>query len=227
MKLKWIAVMGVVLLAAQASAEEAPVLKTQQDKVNYGIGVSMGKNLKRQGIEVDSDLVVRGLRDELSGKPLMTDEDLQKTMIALKNELQQKQAKARMAAAQENKKEGDAFLAANKKKEGVVTLEDGLQYKILKAGKGKKPKENDTVEVNYRGTLINGKVFDSSKPGHPINLKVNQVIRGWQEALKLMSVGSKWQLFIPPELAYGQQGAGADIGPNATLIFEVELIAIK
>jgi FKBP-type peptidyl-prolyl cis-trans isomerase len=227
MKLKWIAVLGTVLLAAQVSAEEAPVLKSQQDKVNYGIGVSMGKSLKRMGIEVNQDLVVKGLKDELSGKLLLSEEEIQKTLSEFQKDLQQKQAQAKMTAAQDNKKEGEAFLAENKKKEGVVTLQDGLQYKILKAGKGQKPKETDTVEVHYKGTLINGKVFDSSKPEHPITFQVKQVVPGWQEALKLMPAGSKWQLFIPPELAYGQQGAGSDIGPNSTLIFEVELVAIK
>jgi FKBP-type peptidyl-prolyl cis-trans isomerase len=229
---KWLVVLGVVLLTAQAGvmagAEEAPMLKTEKDKVNYGIGVSMGRNLKRQGIEVDVDLVVKGMKDELSGgKLLMSQEELQKTMREFQTELMQKQVKAKKTAAQDNKKEGDAFLAKKKQEKGVVTTKSGLQYKILAKGTGKKPTENDTVEVNYKGTLIDGKVFDSSNPGQPITLQLKQVIRGWQEALKLMPVGSRWQLFIPPELAYGEQGAGAEIGPNATLIFEVELVAIK
>lgn len=229
---KWMVVLGVVLLTAQAgmvtAAEEATVLKTEKDKVNYGIGVSVGRNLKRQGIELDVDLVVKGLKDEISGgKLLMSPEELQKTMSEFQAELKEKQGKAKIAAAQDNKKEGDAFLAKNKQKKGVVTTKSGLQYKILTKGTGKQPTENDTVEVNYRGALINGQVFDSSQPGQPITLQVKQVIPGWQEALKLMPAGSKWQLFILPELAYGQQGAGAQIGPNATLIFEVELVAIK
>jgi FKBP-type peptidyl-prolyl cis-trans isomerase len=173
-------------------------------------------------------MVVKGMKDALAGgKLLMSDEELRKTMGEFQKEMQQKQATAKAAAGENNKKEGEAFLAQNKKKEGVVTLKSGLQYKILKAGKGKKPSETDTVEVNYKGTLINGKVFDSSKPEQPASFKVNQVIPGWQEALKLMPAGSKWQLVIPPELAYKEQGAGPDIGPNATLIFEVELVAVK
>lgn len=226
---KWLAVVGIIFfLAAQVGAEEAPVLKTQQDRVNYGIGMSMGKSLKRQGIEVNLDMVVRGMKDELSGgKLLLSEEDFRKTMTEFQKEMQQKHVEGMMKAGQDNKKEGDAFLAENKKKKGVVTLPDGLQYKILKAGQGKKPTATDMVEVNYRGTLINGKEFDSSKPGQPASFQVKQVIPGWQEALKLMPAGSKWQLVIPPELAYGQKGAGGEIGPNATLIFEVELLAIK
>jgi FKBP-type peptidyl-prolyl cis-trans isomerase len=230
---KWLVILGVVLLSVQAGrvvgAEEASVLKTEQDKVDYGIGVSMGKSLKRQGVEkVNPDLVAKGLKDELAGgKMLMSDEELKNALTGFQTELKQKLAKVQMAAAEKNKKAGEAFLAENKKKKGVVTLKSGLQYKIITAGKGQKPKDTDTVEVNYKGTFIDGKEFDSSKPGNPIALQVKQVIRAWQEALQLMPVGSKWQLFVPPELAYGAQGAGGKIGPNTSLIFEVELVAIK
>jgi FKBP-type peptidyl-prolyl cis-trans isomerase FklB len=158
----------------------------------------------------------------------MTDEDLNKTMKDFQAGLRAKQAKARKMAAEDNRKEGVAFLAENKKKEGVVVLPSGLQYKILKKGAGKKPKEADTVEIHYRGTLINGTEFDSShRTGEPATFKVSAVVPGWREALKLMPVGSKWQLFIPPQLAYAERGAGREIGPNATLIFEVELLGIK
>lgn len=229
MKRTWIVVVGLSLLAARASAEEAPVLKTQQDKVSYSIGVEAGRNYKRMGVEVDANLLVKGLRDALSAeKLLMTDEEIRATMTAYQAELRQKQAQATRLAAENNKKAGEAFLAANKTKEGVVTLPSGLQYKILKAGNGKTPTETDTVECNYRGTLIDGTEFDSSyRRGQPAAVKVTGVIPGWKEALKLMPVGSRWQLVIPHQLAYGERGVGRDIGPNATLIFEVELLTIK
>jgi FKBP-type peptidyl-prolyl cis-trans isomerase len=227
MTLKWMAVVGVGLLAAQAGAEEAFVFKTQKDKVSYGIGADMGRNLKRQGIDVDVDLLVKGLRDAFSGeKLLMTDNDLRKTIEALQADLMRKQRATRIAAVN-NKEKGEVFLAENKTKEGVVTLPSGLQYKILRAGEGKKPTDADTVECHYRGTLIDGTEFDSSyRAGQPATFKVAGVIPGWKEALKLMPVGSKWQLFIPPQLAYGARGLG-EIGPNATLIFEIEILAIK
>jgi FKBP-type peptidyl-prolyl cis-trans isomerase len=228
---KWITILIISLgfLAARVGAEEATDLQTQKDKINYGIGVSVLRNFKQQGIEPDLEFVIKGMRDaQAGGKLLMTEEELRTTLDAYQSELKQKHAQAMKTAAVENKKEGDAFLAANKKKEGVVTLPSGLQYKILKAGDGKKPTGNDTVECNYRGTLINGTEFDSSyRTGKPAAFKVTGVIPGWTEALKLMPVGSKWQLFIPPNLAYGERGAGLAIGPNATLIFEVELLAIK
>lgn len=220
---------SLLFLTTAANAVEESVLKTQKEKINYGIGVSVMRNFKQQGIDPDLEFVIKGMRDAQSGgKLLITEEDLRNTLDAYQAELKQAHAKAMKTAAVENKKEGDAFLAANKKKEGVVTLPSGLQYKILKAGDGKKPSGDDTVECNYRGTLINGTEFDSSyRTGKPVAFKVSGVIPGWTEALKLMSVGSKWQLFIPPQLAYGERGAGRDIGPNATLIFEVELLAIK
>jgi FKBP-type peptidyl-prolyl cis-trans isomerase FklB len=226
----------VVLLAAQcgqepqvAKTKPEPVLKTDQDKVNYGIGVSMAKNLKQQKIEVNVDLLVKGLRDELSGgELLMTEADLHKTMRAFQDELRQKHMKARKMAMEDNKKEGEAFLAENQKKEGVKTLPSGLQYKILKAGEGKKPAEANTVEVNYRGTLINGTEFDSSfRTAEPATFKLDGVIPGWREALKLMPEGSKWQIVVPSALAYGERGSPPAIGPNATLIFEIELISVK
>jgi FKBP-type peptidyl-prolyl cis-trans isomerase FklB len=229
MTVKWMMALGVMLLAAQVSAGEQPVLKTDQDKVSYGIGVDVGRNFKRQGIEVDLDLLLKGMKDGLSEEKLLIPEgELRKIMNTFQSELRQKQVQAMRIAAVENKKIGDAFLAENKTKPGVVTLPSGLQYKILTAGNGKTPTDADMVVCSYRGTLIDGTEFDSSDPGQPATFKVSGgVIPGWTEALKLMPVGSKWQLFIPPNLAYGARGAGRDIGPNATLIFELELVAVK
>lgn len=210
-------------------AEEPVVLKTQKDAVNYAIGVNMIANLKQQGIEIDLDLVMKGMKDAFSGgKLLMTDGELHKSIIFYHNELRRNQTKVRAAAAESNKKEGEAFLADNKSKEGVVTLPSGVQYRVVKAGDGNKPTDADTVECHYRGTLINGTEFGSShQTGNPATVKVASVILGWREALKLMPVGSTWQLFIPPELGYGERGSSGPIGPSATLIYEVELLAIK
>ena len=224
-----VTVLATFLLTAQVNAAEQPALKTQKEKRSYGIGVDMSRNFKKQGVDFDTEALLKGFRDESSGKKLrMTEEEMRATLSAYQQELMQKRTQAMRAAAEENKKIGEAFLEENKKKEGVVTLPSGLQYKILKAGEGKMPAESDKVECNYRGTLINGTEFDSSyKRGNPAVFSVTGLIPGWTEALKIMPVGSKWQLFIPPQLAYGERGVGNTIGPNATLIFELELLAIK
>jgi UDP-GlcNAc:undecaprenyl-phosphate/decaprenyl-phosphate GlcNAc-1-phosphate transferase len=227
-----ILIFAVLFGAAQLRAEEPPVLKTEKDKVNYGIGVGVARNFKHQMIEtnIDLDLVIRGMKDTLSGaKLLMTEEELQKTMSAFQTEVQQKLQTAGKLASDKNKKAGEAFLAENSKKSGVTALPSGLQYKIVKAGNGKKPTVQDSVLCHYRGTFIDGTEFDNSrKRGEPITLKVQGgVIAGWSEALKLMPVGSTWQIFIPPQLGYGDKGAGSQIGSNETLIFEVELLGIK
>jgi len=229
MGFRWMAAFGIVFLAGAAWAEEPVVLKTQKDKASYGIGMNIGRNLKRDAVDVDADLVSKGLKDALSGgKTLMSDEEYRATMTALQKKLMDKQAEAAKKLAEKNKKEGEAFLAGNGKKEGVVTLPSGLQYKVIKSGKGKTPQPTDTVETHYRGTLIDGTEFDSSyKRGQTVTFLVNGVIPGWTEALQKMKEGDKWELFVPASLAYGERGAGREIGPNAALIFEVELIAVK
>lgn len=228
MKLRWIAAAAALLLAGQTSAGEAPKLADQKDKVSYSIGMDIGNNLKRQSIEVDPDILARGVKDAMAGdNTLLTIEEARETLIALQQELLAKNQERMKQAAEENKREGEAFLAGNKKKEGVVSLSSGLQYKVLRAGAGPSPKDTDTVETNYRGTLIDGTEFDSSyNRGQTAVFPVNGVIAGWTEALQLMKVGDKWQLFVPHGLAYGERGAGP-IGPNSTLIFEVELVSIK
>jgi FKBP-type peptidyl-prolyl cis-trans isomerase len=217
------------------AAPPALTLKDQKDKVSYALGMSLGTNLRMQGIEVDPSIVSQALKDALAGtKPLLTEDEMRAALQQLQSELRAKQEikrkemeEARKKAGETNKTEGAAFLAANKSKEGVVTLPSGLQYKIITPGTGPKPTAADRVVCNYRGTLINGTEFDSSyKRGEPATFPVSGVIKAWTEALQLMPVGSKWQLFIPSELAYGERGAGADIGPNAVLIFEVELLSI-
>jgi FKBP-type peptidyl-prolyl cis-trans isomerase FklB len=205
-------------------------LTSTKQKASYAIGMNWGTGLHRQGIDVDSAALIQGMKDALAGgKTLLTEDEARAALMQLQKEIQEKQQAKAAAEGEANKKEGDAFLAANKTKEGVVTLPSGLQYKILKEGNGPKPTASDSVVCNYKGTLINGTEFDSSyKRGEPATFPVTGVIKGWTEALQLMPVGSKWQLFIPPDLAYGPRGTpGGPIGPNATLIFEVELISIK
>jgi FKBP-type peptidyl-prolyl cis-trans isomerase FklB len=220
----------------QTSAKKAPApvaLKTQKDKVSYAIGMSEGKRLKQglkqSDVDVDSAILLRAIKDVLSdGKLLLTDQEAQTTLTTLQTDLRNAQELKMQQLADTNKKESDAFLATNKTKEGVVTLPSGLQYKILEEGTGPKPAATDMVTVNYRGTLLNGTEFDSSyKRGQPVTFNVGQIIKGWTEALELMPVGSKWQLFIPSDLAYGPSGRPPVIGPNSTLVFEVELISIQ
>jgi FKBP-type peptidyl-prolyl cis-trans isomerase FklB len=203
-------------------------LVTEKDKQSYAIGLSVGKNLTRDMIDVEPKFVLQGIQDELNkAKPQLTDDQIKQIMVALQGEVQKKVEAKRAADLVKNKKDGDAYLAANKNKPGVVTLPDGLQYKILTTGTGAKPAATDTVVVNYRGTLIDGTEFDSSyKRGTPATFQVGRVIKGWTEALQLMPAGSKWQVAIPSDLAYGERGQST-IGPNSTLIFEVELMSIQ
>jgi FKBP-type peptidyl-prolyl cis-trans isomerase FklB len=218
MKLRVIVALGILFLVSQVNAEEKLLLKNQKEKVSYIIGMDIGGNLKRQSVDVDPNILAKGVQDALSGaKPSLSNEEIQEIMVAFKKEMMAKQ-----------KERGEAFLAENKKKEGVKTLPSGLQYKVIKAGTGKKPKLNENVTVHYRGTLIDGAEFDSSyRRGQPASFPVSGVIPGWTEALQLMEEGAKWQLFVPSNLAYGERGTGGIIGPNATLIFEIELISVQ
>ena len=220
---------GAAKTTGAKTAAAAPALSTKKDKISYAIGADLGNKLKQSQIDVDPVTLNRGMKDVLTGgKPAMSDDEIRATLMDLTKELQEKQTAANKEKTDKNKKEGSDFLAANKSKEGVVTTASGLQYKILKNGDGPKPAAGDTVVCNYKGTLIDGKEFDSSyKRGQPATFPVSGVIKGWTEALQLMPVGSKWQLFIPSDLAYGDRQAGPDITPGSTLIFEVELMSIQ
>jgi FKBP-type peptidyl-prolyl cis-trans isomerase FklB len=219
------------------AAEEAPgpaaapagKPTTLKDRSSYAIGIDIGRGLKGQGLEIDTTLLARGVADALAGgKTMLSDKEIHETMVELQKLVAEQQKGLHAKLAEKNKKEGEAFLAENKKKEGVKTLPSGLQYKVLREGKGATPKATDVVTTHYKGTLLNGETFDSSYArGQPATFPVNGVIKGWTEALQLMKVGDKWQLFIPAELAYGERGAGEDIPPNATLVFDIELLGVK
>ncbi len=226
---KWILPAALGLLASfAATAQDAPELKTDKDKFSYALGMNFGENFRKQGLDLDPAVFAKAFAESFgNGKTAMSEEDMKAVLTAAAQEIRKKQAAQQAEKGAAAQKEGEAFLAANKTKEGVVTLPSGLQYKVLKAGTGEKPTLDDSVVCNYKGTLINGTEFDASeKHGGPATFPVKGVIAGWTEALQLMPVGSKWQLFVPSNLAYGPQGPG-DIGPNATLIFEVELLSIQ
>jgi FKBP-type peptidyl-prolyl cis-trans isomerase FklB len=215
---------------ATAKTPAPLTLKTQKDKASYAIGLNIGKSMHKDSVEIDPAILLRGLKDGLAGaKPLLTDDEARASVVALQADLRKKQEEKMLAQGEANKKAGDAFLAENKTKDGVVTLPSGLQYKILTEGTGPKPSTTDVVVCHYKGTLLDNTEFDSSyKHGQPATFPVTGVIKGWTEALQLMPVGSKWQLFIPSDLAYGARGGpGGAIGPNATLVFEVELMSIQ
>ena len=216
--------------ASEQSTPSNSPFKTNKEKASYALGINVGSSLHRQSVDIDPDLFAQGLKDAMSGKkPLITEEEGHAALMELQNEVRAQQAQKMKEEGDTNKKNGEAYLAANKAKPGVVTLPSGLQYKILKEGTGPKPTATDTVECNYTGTLINGTEFDSSaKHGGPAKFPVNGVIKGWTEALQLMPAGSKWQLFIPSDLAYGERGTpDGSIGPNSTLVFEVELLSVE
>ena len=220
MKFRGVMIIGMMLVASTALAAGVTELKSKKDKASYAIGMDMGNSLKRNEIDVDPDILAQALKAVLTGqKTLLTKDDVKTILTDLQQEVRTEQLEKR-------KKEGEAFLAANKKKEGVKTLPSGLQYKVITEGKGEKPALTDTVTVNYKGTMVDGTEFDSSyKRGKPATFPVNGVIKGWTEALQLMKVGSKWDLYIPSDLAYGEQGRPG-MPPNSTLIFEVELLSI-
>jgi FKBP-type peptidyl-prolyl cis-trans isomerase FklB len=221
---------AVLFMASGCTAsEKKPELNSLKDKISYGIGLNIGKDFKEQDIDVDVNLLARGIRDSLTGaEAALSEEQMREAFEAFQQELAAKQEAKSKAATEKNLQDGEAFMAENAKKEGVVTLPSGLQYKVIEEGSGKTPSAADTVTVNYRGTLIDGSEFDSSyKRGEPATFPVGGVIPGWTEALQLMKEGAKWQLVIPPGLAYGERGAMPVIGPNSTLVFEVELIKVQ
>jgi FKBP-type peptidyl-prolyl cis-trans isomerase FklB len=220
-----IATIAVLSLASLSFGQDKAQLKDLKDKVSYSVGLNVGTNFKKQGQDLNPDALLAGVKDALSGKtPALTENELKETMEAWSKQMEDKQK----VAGEKNAADATKFLAENKKKDGVKTTASGLQFKVMKEGTGAQPKETDSVTVNYRGTLINGTEFDSSyKRGQPATFPVNGVIKGWTEALQLMKPGSKYQLFIPPDLAYGPRAAGPDITPNSALIFEVELLEVK
>ena len=231
MKFGWIAVLGVLFLPSLISAEENLILKDQKDKISYSYGVDTATKLKNLPVSLDLDLFIQGVKDGLSGKKLlMTEQEMSETLRGLQKEITAKSEEQKKALAEKNKKEGEAFLAGNKKKEGVITLPSGLQYKVLKEGIGKTPTEKELVSIHFSATLIDGTVVieDTRKSfSQPLVFTLKGPIPGWTEALKLMKEGAKWQLFVPSNLGFAERGSGTLIGPNATLIFEVELISIQ
>ena len=214
---------------AKGNSITKPEMKTPVEKYSYMIGMDIGNSLKELNAPLDTNAIFYGMLDILKGRaPLLTEADLNQVKQDFGKMMQEKQMSRMKEASDKNGKEGQAFLDDNKKKPGVITTASGLQYTVITEGKGPMPKATDKVKVNYEGTLIDGKIFDSSiKRGQPAEFPVNGVIPGWTEALQLMKVGSKFKVFVPSNLAYGERGAGRDIGPNATLIFEVELLSIE
>jgi FKBP-type peptidyl-prolyl cis-trans isomerase FklB len=223
--------------AAAPAPEKPPVeepqssiagFKSNSDAISYAVGASIGRNFKKDAVEINQKIFLQGLEDASTGKKLkMTEKEFKSVMTGFQAELRQKAAADRRDKGIQNQKKSDDFLAENGKKPDVVTLPSGVQYKIIKAGDGQKPVDSDMVEVNYRGTLLDGTEFDASVEGKPATLKLAALIAGWKEVLKLMPVGSKWQIYIPAKHAYGERGVGTDIGPNELLTFDVELLDIK
>lgn len=227
---RMILVFGMLLAANTVLASETLELKTSKEKASYAIGMDMGNSLKKNGVDINPDVLAKAIKDVLTDqKPQITNEEAVTILTGLQEEMQVKRQEVMKVLAEKNKNEGAAFLVENMKKEGVKTLPSGLQYKVITEGKGKSPSATDTVTVQYTGRLVDGTEFDSSyKRGQAATFAVNGVIKGWTEALQLMKEGSKWQLYLPPNLAYGETGTvGGPIGPNAVLIFDVELVSLQ
>lgn len=232
MRLVSAAVMGFALstsIAATNTATTVTSLNTEMEKLSYSIGADLGKNFKKQGIDISPAAMAKGLEDGMSGAKLqLTEEQMKEVLNTFQKDLMAKRNAEMNKKSEENKTKGETFLNQNKTKEGVVTLPSGLQYKILQKGTGETPKKDDTVTVEYTGTLIDGQVFDTTeKTGKPATFKVSQVIPGWTEALQLMPVGSTWEVYVPSNLAYGPRAVGGPIGPNETLVFKIHLISVK
>ena len=227
--MRWLLTFVMIGLAPLASAQEPAPLTTEKDRLSYAMGMDLGHQLKTRSVEIDPTVFAGGLRDALAGgKTLLTEDEAKAVISELQKVMAVKQAAAAKLTGDRNKAEGEAFLAANKAKDGVVTLPSGLQYKVVTPGNGKAPTLEDTVVCHYRLSLVGGAEVDSSyKRGQPTTIPVKGAIKGWTEALQLMPVGSTWQLVVPSTLAYGERGGGTGIGPNATLIFDIELLAIK
>ena len=224
------AALAVLLVPARdAAAQQKPALNTDKEKASYIIGMNIGTSLKRDSVDIDPAAFAQGMKDALAGTPArLNPEETKEVMTRFQKNLQANQESRQKAAGEKNRKDGEAFLAKNKKEHGVTTTTSGLQYKVIKEGTGHTATLADTVTANYRGTLIDGTEFDSSyKRGEPAKFPVTGVIPGWTEVLQLMKIGSKYQVYIPAKLAYGDRGAGQQIGPNAALIFEIELLDAK
>jgi len=228
LKRTFLTAFALTLFASNAWSEDAAAFKNDKERLSYSIGASIGKNLNKDTTDVDLPVLIEGLKESLAGKKLkLTDKEIRVLMNDYEKQLRKQANDRRQKAVVENREKGSAFLEDFKKQPGVQVSPGGVLYKVIKEGSGPRPIETDTVQVNYRGSLINGTEFDATEAGHPAELKVTSLISGWKQALTLMNVGSKWHIVIPSHLAYGERGVGSDIGPNEVLVFDVELVAIK